>query len=243
MLSSALDNLADLAGRVQVKIPELDTFSLKLPDVTLKGTQQQTLEELAWARFETWREGQLLIQRVQRQKKPSKAVQQRAEERLAAELGTVKLSGFAGYLLFVIAITDLCWERKIWFYTRGSATGSFLLWLSGVTQECPLDSEWDIRFDRFLSPDRASPPDVDIDIEHTRRDEVVEHFGARYPYLQVGTTMTYGITAESDEEDSEPEGLAGAELLLGPAQARHRESTTGPRSRPATRPRSRSWPR
>lgn len=207
VLEQSLDVLSSLAADVKVTIPELDTFSLKLPDVTLKGTQQQTLEQLAWDRFEVWRKGDLLIQRVQRQKKPSKAVVARAEERLAAELGTVKLSGFAGYLLFVIAITDLCWEREIWFYTRGSATGSFLLWLSGVTQECPLDSEWDIRFDRFLSPDRASPPDVDIDIEHFRRNEVVEHFGQRYPYLQVGTTTTYGITAEvEDDEDSDQKG-------------------------------------
>lgn len=202
VLGGALDHLAELAASARVKIPDLDVFSLKVPDVTFNGTQQQALQTRAWEAFDVWASGDMLLQKA----KPSKAVCTVAHARLTAELKTVESSGFAGYLLFVIAITDYCWDSEIWYYTRGSATGSFLLWLAGVTQECPLPSEHDIRFDRFLSPDRTSPPDVDLDLEHTRRDEVVEHFGARYPVAQVGTTMTYGITTESEDEDAESGG-------------------------------------
>lgn len=198
VLDRALDNLAELAEKASVSIPELDTFKLKIPDVTLTGREQEVLEEKAWAAFASWVEAA----------KPSKAVLKVAKERLTAELATVQASGFPGYLLLVIWITDLCAERGIWFYTRGSASGSFLLYLTGVTQENPLPSEHDIRFDRFLSTDRTSPPDVDLDIEHTRRDEIVAELQARYPVLQVGTTMTYGITSESEDED----GPAGGSL-------------------------------
>lgn len=186
VLEQSLDALAELAEKASVSIPELDTFTLKVPDVTLNGTQDDVLATRATHALANWLEG-----------KP-KAWWKRYNDRLEAELEVVETSGFAGYLLFVVAIADFCTEQRIWFHTRGSATGSLILYLLGVTQEDPV--EWDIRFDRFLSPDRSSPPDVDIDIEHTRRDEVVDHFAQRYPVVQVGTTMTYGITAESEEE-------------------------------------------
>lgn len=196
VLDASLDALADLAERNQVAIPELDTFTLKIPDVTFKGTQQDTLATRACAALEAWLED-----------KP-KSWQKRYNDRLLDELDVVEQSGFAGYLLLVAAITDYCAEQRIWYYTRGSATGSLILYLLRVTQEDPV--AWDIRFDRFLSPDRSSPPDVDLDIEHRRRDEVVAHFAERYPVLQVGTTMTYSITSKSEEED----GPSGGSLAV-----------------------------
>lgn len=196
VFDTALGNLDDLAKALKVKIPELDTFQLKIPDVTLTGRQDEALAKRSWERLEKWLEEQ----------DASKKLVKEAGDRLQAELDIITQSGFAGYLLLTMAITDYCWAERIWFYTRGSATGSFVLFVNGVTQENPLPSAHDIRFDRFLSPDRTSPPDVDIDIEHDRRDEVVEHFAKRYPTLRVGSTTTYGMTQEEDENGETSKG-------------------------------------
>lgn len=198
VLDTALDNLAEFASKIDVTIPELDAFSLKIPDVTFTGRQMETLKERGAESLVAW------LDEVD----ASKKLRKEATDRFEAEIAVVETSGFAGYLLLVAWITDLCAERGIWFYTRGSATGSFLLFLLKITQENPLPSFHDIRFDRFLSPDRTSPPDVDLDIEHHRRDEIVAELEKRYPVLQVGTTMTYGITQDEDDEGNSKGSLA-----------------------------------
>jgi DNA polymerase-3 subunit alpha len=198
VFTEAIENLAELAEKACVTIPELDTFSLKIPDVTFQGTQFKTL----------CRKARACLEEMLAASGWSEAKCKKYRARLEEELSVVEASGFAGYLLLVMAITDYCWDNRIWFYTRGSATGSLILFATRVTQEDPIEHE--IRFDRFLSPDRESPPDVDLDIEHTKRDQVVAHFGERYPVLQVGTTMTYGITTESAEED----GPSGGSLAV-----------------------------
>lgn len=202
-IDAALDHLRDLAEMSSVQIPELDTFTLRIPDVTLKGTQLDDLAGRAKIALTAWLDG-----------KPAAWVS-RYHQRLEDELEVISQSGFAGYLLLVAAITDYCREHGIWFHTRGSASGSLILYLLGVTQLDPVAR--DIRFDRFLSPDRTSPPDVDLDIEHTRRDEVVDHFRQRYPILQVGTTMTFSISGRDDDDSDEIEDTGkppGGSLLV-----------------------------
>jgi DNA polymerase III alpha subunit len=192
VLDRALDSLADLAASLQVRIPELDTFTLKIPDVTHGADPMAELTSRCDEALYALTSAMTLAK--------AKAYQQR----LTDELEVVRTSGMAPYLLLVAAITDYCRQINAWYHTRGSATGSLILWLLKVTQEDPV--AWDIRFDRFLSTDRTSPPDVDIDIEHTRRDEVVAHFRKSYPILQVGTTMGYSLEGTTTEEGHDSKG-------------------------------------
>lgn len=186
------DGLADLAAAAKVTIPELDTFTLKIPDVTKTGTALQLLRERVYAALELY---------VAEHPKD----EQEARERVDDEDMVIDATGMATYLALVLVATDYMTEKCIWFHTRGSAAGSFWCYLLGITQYDPLTKRgkgWDIRMDRFLSGDRTSPPDIDLDIEHTRRDEVITMLESRYGYelRQVGTQPTYGLDADPDEE-------------------------------------------
>lgn len=203
-IEECLQGLEDLSDRLKVSIPELDTFALRIPDLTLVGTQHDELHFQAATALAKWLAD-----------KP-KVWTKRYMDRLLAELEVVKMSGFAGYLLLIGWLCDWMRENKIWFHVRGSASGSLILYVLGVTQLDPVARQ--IRFDRFLSPDRSSPPDVDIDIEHTRRDEVVNMARERYPVLQVGTTMTLSISGHADDdedagEEENPESGKGSLLI------------------------------
>lgn len=182
VLSTALVNLADLASRASVRIPELEAFRLKVPDVTYGRHPQEVLQDrIAKAAVDY----------------PDVAY----AERITTELRVIDTSGMASYLLLVAEVTDFMREKGIWFHARGSASGSLVCMLLGITQVDPIS--WGLRFDRFLSTDRTRPPDIDLDVEHRRREEVTEMLAQRYSILQVGTHMQYSLF---DEEEDESKG-------------------------------------
>lgn len=119
-------------------------------------------------------------------------------ERLAEELNVVSAARMAGYLLLVAEVTDYCRDEGIVFQVRGSAGGSLINWLLGITSEDPL--KWGMTFERFLSKDRTKPPDIDLDIAHDRRQDLIEWLSSRYAVNQIGTWMEMSIAG--DEEDS-----------------------------------------
>jgi DNA polymerase-3 subunit alpha len=88
-------------------------------------------------------------------------------------------------------------SRKILFQTRGSAAGSVVCWLLGISNVDPL--RWGLRFERFLSSDRTKPPDVDLDVAHDRRDELLEMLNLRFTAHQIGTWATYSLNDTEDE--------------------------------------------
>jgi error-prone DNA polymerase len=102
-----------------------------------------------------------------------------ARERLEHELSVVRSVGFTEFFLVAAEITDYCRSRGILASGRGSAAASILCYLLGITQADPV--EHDLLFERFLHGGRRSPPDIDIDISSSRRDEVLawveERFG------------------------------------------------------------------
>src|SRR5205809_5952707 len=69
-------------------------------------------------------------------------------------------------------------ERGILCQGRGSAANSAVCWCLGVTAVDPVRG--DLLFERFLSMERAEPPDIDLDIEHARREEVIQHVYGKY---------------------------------------------------------------
>ncbi len=94
------------------------------------------------------------------------------------ELDMIEQLGFCGYFLVVWDITSFCRSRDIYCQGRGSAANSAVCYVLGITN---VDSvELGLLFERFLSPERDGPPDIDIDIESDRREEVIQYVYGRY---------------------------------------------------------------
>ncbi len=112
-------------------------------------------------------------------------------ERLDYELGVITETGYAGY--FLIVWDCIAWAREQSIPVgpgRGSATGSLVSYVLGITNVDPL--EFDLVFERFLNPERISMPDIDIDFCYERRGEVIEHVRAKYGRDAVGQIITFG---------------------------------------------------
>ncbi len=97
---------------------------------------------------------------------------------LSKELNLVKELGFADYFLTVWDI--VCWARSkdILCQGRGSAANSAICFVLGITAVDP--TEFDVLFERFISRERGDPPDIDVDFEHERREEVIQYIYQRY---------------------------------------------------------------
>jgi error-prone DNA polymerase len=102
----------------------------------------------------------------------------RVAAQLAHELGMIERLGLAGYFLIVWEIVHFCRAQKILCQGRGSAANSAVCYALGITNVDPVGM--DLLFERFLSEERAETPDIDLDIAHQRREEVIQHVYARY---------------------------------------------------------------
>ncbi|MDK8435486.1 MULTISPECIES: error-prone DNA polymerase [unclassified Brevibacterium] len=116
----------------------------------------------------------------------------RAWAQLDREMSLIAQLGFCGYFLIVFDITEFCHRSAIFCQGRGSAANSAVCYVLGITAVDAVKHE--LLFDRFLSPDRKGYPDIDIDIESGRREEVIQyvydHFG-RDRAAQVANVITY----------------------------------------------------
>lgn len=139
---------------------------------------------------------------------PSDVLRQRCEdalphrktaylERLEAELDVINHAGMAGYLLLTADITDYMRANTYLFQTRGSAAGSLVCYLLGISNVDPI--KWDLRFERFLSKDRTKPPDIDLDIQHDRREELIAWMKTRWTVNQIGTWREMSLTTDDPE--------------------------------------------
>jgi error-prone DNA polymerase len=108
------------------------------------------------------------------------------------ELGVIGQLGFAGYFLTVWDITEFCRRENIYCQGRGSAANSAVCFSLGITNADAV--KLNLFFERFLSPARDGPPDIDVDIESGRREEVIQYVYARYGRrhaAQVAAVITY----------------------------------------------------
>ncbi len=111
--------------------------------------------------------------------------------RIDYELGVVDKMGYNGYFLIVQDFIN--WgksQRIVYGPGRGSAAGSILAYALRITELDPL--KYDLLFERFLNPDRISMPDIDTDIQDTRRDEVIQYCTDKYGEGRVGNIVTFG---------------------------------------------------
>jgi DNA polymerase-3 subunit alpha len=116
---------------------------------------------------------------------------QQLRERLAYELAVLEKTGFVSYILIVWDFIHFAKGRGIPVGPgRGSAAGSLIAYALGITDIDPL--QYGLLFERFLNPDRVSPPDIDVDFCEARRGEVLEYVRQKYGERRVAQIITFG---------------------------------------------------
>ncbi len=113
-----------------------------------------------------------------------------AEKRLEYELNIINTKGYAPYFLIVSDIINFAHKNNIFTNTRGSAAGSFASYLIGITNVDPL--KYKLPFERFLNPDRPSPPDIDMDFADNKRDTILDYVKEKYGMDKVAQIGTFG---------------------------------------------------
>jgi DNA polymerase-3 subunit alpha len=168
------------------KIAEACNFNMELGKTKLPvfplpegKTAEQFLEDLCYSGLTT-RYGE----------KPDPKV----IERLKYELSVIGKTGFAGYFLIVQDFVNWAKQNRIVVGPgRGSAGGSLVAYLSGITNVDPL--KHNLLFERFLNPERISMPDIDMDFADRRRDEVIKYVADKYGQDHVAQIITFGTMA------------------------------------------------
>ncbi len=113
------------------------------------------------------------------------------EERIELELRVMAKMKYAGYFLIVQSFTTEARRRGVYVGPgRGSAAGSVVAYALGIINVDPL--RYQLLFERFLNPDRVSPPDIDIDFDDEGRQEVIDFVIAEYGRRSVSQVITYG---------------------------------------------------
>ncbi len=116
----------------------------------------------------------------------------RAWAQIDHELAMIEQLGFAGYFLIVWDIVEFCRTNDIYCQGRGSAANSAVCYAIGITNADAV--RLGLLFERFLSPERDGPPDIDVDIESGRREEAIQYVYGRYGRgcaAQVANVITY----------------------------------------------------
>lgn len=159
---------------------DFDLLAPKLPDrhVPEGRTEPQWLRELT------------MDGAAQRYGPPEAAPE--AYRQIEYELGVITELGFPGYFLIVHDIVRFCRERGILCQGRGSAANSVVCYVLGITNADPIAHR--LLFERFLAPGREGPPDIDLDIEHRRRERVIQYVYDAYGRgraAQVANVISY----------------------------------------------------
>jgi REP element-mobilizing transposase RayT len=122
-------------------------------------------------------------------------------DRLEFELGVIENTGFGDYFLLVREFAQATRDRGIFYGVRGSAAGSLVSYCVGITDVDPV--EYGLTFERFLNPERISMPDIDMDFEDARRDEIIKHVTEKYGSDHVAQIVTFGtLGAKAAIKDS-----------------------------------------
>ena len=190
----AISNTKLIADRCDVKL-ELGGILIPVFPTPDGESEKAYLDELVY-RGLAWRYGgvkrdEALNMSVDEAKKH---IPEDVMQRTVYELSVVGNMGFNGYFLIVQDFINWGKDRGIIFGPgRGSAAGSILAYALRITELDPL--KYDLLFERFLNPDRISMPDVDIDIQDTRRDEVIAYCTEKYGSGRVANIVTFGKMA------------------------------------------------
>ncbi|MBP7760337.1 DNA polymerase III subunit alpha [Candidatus Saccharibacteria bacterium] len=158
-------------------------------------TEKSYLHDLVWQGL-AWRYGGVNRSEAASitKSKSQKLLSPQVIERADYELGVIDSMGFNGYFLIIHDFINWGKNQGIIFGPgRGSAAGSIIAYGLNITELDPL--KYDLLFERFLNPDRISMPDIDIDIQDTRRDEVIQYCVEKYGTERVANIATFGKMA------------------------------------------------
>lgn len=126
--------------------------------------------------------------------KPDLAGNKDVQPRMDQELEVIRKTGFAPYFLIVQDFVNWAKDKRIVVGPgRGSVGGSLVAYLLRITNINPL--QYNLIFERFLTPDRISMPDIDLDFADHRRDEVIEYVAKKYGPDHVAQIITFGTMA------------------------------------------------
>ncbi|WP_372708271.1 error-prone DNA polymerase [Brevundimonas sp.] len=168
----ALDQTQSLLARAR--------FDLK--DLTYNYPQEPTppgWSSQAWLEDLTWRHARIRY---------PDGVPDKVEGLLNKELAFIQTRNFAPYFLTIHDIVRVANSKAILCQGRGSAANSAVCYVLGIT--CVDPAENDLLFERFLSDHRGEPPDIDVDFEHERREEIIQHIYDRYGRHRAGIAAT-----------------------------------------------------
>ncbi|MDE2387228.1 MAG: DNA polymerase III subunit alpha [Actinomycetales bacterium] len=166
-LLDTTNRLADLCRLDPVR--DCDWGKPKTPEKASLGIDGNPFE-LLWQKAQEgieWRYGALSGERLAR-----------VQHRLSQELITINKLGFATYFLTVADVAQMIRDMRIRIAARGSGAGSLVNYLLGISGVDPI--EHDLLFERFLSTERTSLPDIDIDVESARRHDIYREIFKRY---------------------------------------------------------------
>ena len=172
-LPEAVENTQRIADMCRL---ELDFGELHLPRVALPEgrTADEFLSELCWQGLE------------KRYGRPAPEI----NERLSHELDVIRKTNFADYFLVVWDIISFARKQDIHFGVRGSAAASVVLYCLNITDIDPL--QYGLVFERFLNIERREMPDIDLDFQDDRRDEVLAYVNRKYGTDHVAQIITFG---------------------------------------------------
>jgi DNA polymerase-3 subunit alpha len=224
----AVANTKVIADRCNV---ELELGKILIPTFpTPEGYNEKTYLDLLVFQGLAWRYGGVKIEdstvltvEEARSRTPPEVL-----ERADYELEVMNRMGYSGYFLIVQDFINWGKNQGIIFGPgRGSAAGSIVSYAIRITELDPL--KYDLLFERFLNPDRISMPDVDIDIQDTRRNEVIAYCTEKYGTERVANIVTFGtMAARAAVRDvarvlQVPYGESDrlAKLIPQPVQGRH----------------------
>jgi error-prone DNA polymerase len=173
---AAIEETLRLAGECRFSLDEL-RYEYPKETAGLSGTPQEELERLAFIGLKS--------------RYPDGAPE-RVRAQVVHELSIIGALSYAPYFLTVYDIVRFARERGILCQGRGSAANSAVCYALGVTSVDP--ARMDVLFERFISAERREPPDIDVDFEHERREEVIQYIYRKYGRERAGiaaTVITY----------------------------------------------------
>jgi DNA polymerase-3 subunit alpha len=183
-----------IADRCSINI-ELGKILIPKFDVPKGETESSYLEKLVY-RGLAWRYGKTEEDKTvdMSVKDAQKTLPEHVLERAKFELKVINDMGFNGYFLIISDFINWGKDQGIVFGPgRGSAAGSIIAYSLKITEIDPL--KYDLLFERFLNPDRISMPDIDIDIQDSRRNEVIQYCVDKYGTDRVANIVTFGRMA------------------------------------------------
>jgi error-prone DNA polymerase len=193
----------------------LDDLRYRYPEEHLPSgrTEQGWLRELTFRGARTRYQGKVPVD---------------VRSQIERELRIIHALDYGGYFLTMHEIVQYCRQQNILCQGRGSAANSAVCFCLGITAIDPV--RMDLLFERFLSVERAEPPDIDLDIEHDRREEVIQHvyekYGRRHAAM-VANIIRYRIRS-AVRDVGKVLGLSRTDLETATRLLRHRDDVLDP---------------